>query len=110
MPRLVREDAVTVALSVEPVSVPAAAVTVILPVPSKLVPLIVRGVLNAAAYVAVVALVAEVAVEALPVRAPTNVVAVAVVKVAAAGVAMPIGVPSIPDTNFALPVNAGFAT
>ena len=51
-PRLVKLDAVTLELSVLPVSVPAAAVTVIFPVPSKLVPLIVLPVSKAVAVAA----------------------------------------------------------
>lgn len=63
LPTLVKEDAVTPELSVAPVKVPAAAVTVIFPVPSKLTPLMVLGVWSA------------VAVVAFPERAPENVVA-----------------------------------
>ncbi len=44
VPREVKEDAVTPEARVPPVKVPAAAVTVILAVPSKLVPLIVLAV------------------------------------------------------------------
>ena len=52
VPTLVRLDAVTPLASVAPVNVPAAAVTVTLAVPSKLVPLIVRAVANAVAVLA----------------------------------------------------------
>ena len=52
VPTEVKLDAVTVELSVLPVTVPAAAVMVILPVPSKLVPLIVREVASAVAVAA----------------------------------------------------------
>ena len=56
VPRDVREDAVTPDARVSPVSVPAAAVTVMSALPLKLVPLMFRAVCNV------------VAVEALPVR------------------------------------------
>ncbi len=49
VPKLVREDAVTPAARVEPVRVDAAAVTVILALPSKEVPLMVLGVCKAVA-------------------------------------------------------------
>jgi len=60
VPTLVRDDETTDELRVVPVRVPAAAVTVIAAEPSKLTPLIARGVAKV------------VAVEALPVKAPTN--------------------------------------
>ena len=49
VPKLVSDDAVTPDARVAPVKVPAAAVTVIFAEPSKLVPLMVRGVVNVAA-------------------------------------------------------------
>lgn len=52
VPTLVREESVTVALSMVPVNVPASAVTVMLVVPSKLTPLIVRGFCKAVAVAA----------------------------------------------------------
>jgi hypothetical protein len=58
VPTDVREDVTTVLFSVVPVSVPAAAVTVIFAVPSKLTPLI------------VLAVASFVAVSAFPVRLP----------------------------------------
>lgn len=63
VPTDVRLDATTVAFSPVPVSVPAAAVTVIFADPLNDVPLIVRAVCNV------------VAVDAFPVNAPENVVA-----------------------------------
>ena len=63
VPTLVREDAVTPEFKVEPVRVPAAAVTVIAAEPSKFTPLIARAVARV------------VAVDAFPVRAPVKVVA-----------------------------------
>ena len=67
VPMLVSEEKTTVLFNVVPVRVPAAAVTVMLALPSKLTPLMVRAVANL------------VAVSALPVSAPANVVAVTVV-------------------------------
>jgi hypothetical protein len=64
VPTLVRDELTTVEWRVVLVRVLASAVTVMLPVPSKLVPLMVLGVARA------------VAVEALPVRAPMKVTAV----------------------------------
>jgi len=52
VPTLVKEESVTVALSTDPVNVPAFAVTVMLAVPSKLTPLIVRGFCKAVAVAA----------------------------------------------------------
>ena len=49
VPSDVKDDAVTPDARVPPVSVPAAAVTVMFADPLKLVPLIVRGVVNVAA-------------------------------------------------------------
>ena len=60
VPKEVSEEVTTVALSVVPVRVPAAAVTVIFPVPSKLTPLMFLAVCKV------------VAVEALPVKAPVT--------------------------------------
>lgn len=78
MPTLVNEEAVTPAAKVPPVSVPAAAVTVMSAEPSNATPFMLRAVAS------------FVAVAALPVKAPMKVVAVAVVKVAAAGVTPPM--------------------
>lgn len=66
VPTLVSEDAVTLPARVVPVKVPAAAVTVMSAVPLKLTPLMSLAFCKA------------VAVEALPVRAPANVVVVKV--------------------------------
>jgi hypothetical protein len=52
VPTLVSEDETTVLFNVVPVNVPAAAVTVILADPSKLVPLIVRAVARVVAVLA----------------------------------------------------------
>ena len=60
VPTLVNEEDTTVALRVVPVKVPASAVIVMLAVPSKEVPFMVLAVCNA------------VAVDALPVKAPTT--------------------------------------
>jgi hypothetical protein len=65
---LVNDELITVEFNVVPVSVPAAAVTVMFAVPSKETPFIVRAVCKA------------VAVEALPVNAPINDVDVTLVK------------------------------
>ena len=76
VPTLVKLDAVTPELSVLPVSVPAAAVTVIFPVPSKLVPFIVLAVSKAVAVAAFPVVEPEVPLVfpvTLPVILPTNV-------------------------------------
>jgi hypothetical protein len=65
VPTEVSDEAVTVAAIVDPLSVPAAAVTVIFPVPSKLTPLIVRAVRS---FVAVAALPTT-----SPVRVPRHI-------------------------------------
>src|ERR1035437_1851802 len=81
MPTLVRDDAVTVALSVAPESVPAAAVTVMAAEPSKFTPLIARVV---ARFVALAASPVQLPDEpdvfpvTLPVRLAVTVVAVIV--------------------------------
>jgi hypothetical protein len=63
VPTLVKLEVTTVDFNVVPVKVLASAVTVIAAEPSKFTPLIARGVVKVAALVAV---------EALPVSAPTN--------------------------------------
>lgn len=78
VPTEVRDDATTFDARVVPVSVPAAAATVIGDAPVKVTPLIAAPGVNADA------------VEAFPVNAPTKVVAVAVVNVAAVGVTPPM--------------------
>ena len=64
VPTLVKLEPVTVDFNVVPVKVPASAVTVISPLPSKPTPFILLAVAN---FVAVLAVPAEVAVVALPV-------------------------------------------
>jgi hypothetical protein len=92
IPTLVREDAVTPELRLDPVSVPAAAVTVIAAEPSKLVPLIARGVARV------------VAVEALPVSAPTKVVDVTDDRPAIVVVVLPSEMLVLPRVNEPPPV------
>ena len=76
VPTLVKLDAVTPELSVLPVNVPAAAVTVISPVPSKFVPLIALAVCKAVAVAALPVVEPELPLAlpvTLPVILPTNV-------------------------------------
>jgi hypothetical protein len=70
-PTVVREEVTTLLLSVVPVSVPAAAVTVIAAVPSKFVPLIARAVARAVA-VAALPVVEPEEPETLPVTLPVK--------------------------------------
>jgi hypothetical protein len=92
VPTEVRDEAVTPEFRVEPVSVPAAAVTVIAAEPSKLVPLIARGVARV------------VAVEAFPVRAPTKVVDVTEESPATVVVVLPSEMLVLPRLNEPPPV------
>jgi hypothetical protein len=92
VPTEVRDEAVTPELSVEPVRVPAAAVTVIAAEPSKFTPLIARGVARA------------VAVEALPVSAPTNVEEVTEERPAIVVVVLPSEMLVLPRVNDPPPV------
>jgi hypothetical protein len=110
VPTLVNEDAVTPELRVEPVSVPAAAVMVIGPVPSKLTPLIARAVCKAVAVAALPVVLPELPViepeiglvTVSPVNVPTEVILVcaAPVTVAAEPVTEPaIGLVTVSPVN-----------
>ena len=74
VPTLVKLDPITVEFKVAPVKVPASAVTVISPLPSKSTLFIFLAVANFVAVVAVPAVVAVVAVLALPLIDPVMVV------------------------------------
>ena len=89
VPTLVNEEDTTVALRVVPLKVPAAAVTVMLPVPSKEVPFMVLAVCNA------------IAVLALPVKAPIK--SVEVIEVAP--VTTPASMTIVPSRTICCPVN-----
>jgi len=92
VPTEVSEELTTVELSVVPVRVPAAAVTVMAADPSKFTPLMARAVASV------------VAVEALPVSAPTKVVEVTEVKPAIVVVVLPRLISVLPRVNEPAPV------